>query len=72
MSWTSDRARVASLSRSRSADDPELLDARRALKAKKLEEYVKTTVATAPKLTTEQIDKIATVFHRAAAGGGAA
>lgn len=34
--WTHQRARVASLSRSRTPDDPELLDARRGLKAARL------------------------------------
>lgn len=58
-SWTHERAKVAALSRSRSQDDPDLVSARRNLKASKLEEYVARVVAEAPPLTTAQIDRIA-------------
>lgn len=68
MSWTQDRARVASLSRSRTADDPDLIDARRNLKAAKLEEYVSRVVAEAPQLTPAQVDRIAALLHPV--GGG--
>lgn len=40
MSWTSERARVASLTRSRAPDDPDLLAARRNLQAARLEDQV--------------------------------
>jgi biotin operon repressor len=54
MSWTADRARVAALTRSRSADDPVLLNARRDLAAARLEDYITRTVAAAPPLTPAQ------------------
>lgn len=59
MSWTTERARVASLTRSRPADDPELLAARQRLRTVKLAEHVARVVAAAPPLTTEQRDRIA-------------
>lgn len=59
MSWTSERARVASLSRSRKPNDPDLINARRNLCAAKLEEYVARVVAEAPPLTEEQANRIA-------------
>lgn len=68
-SWTHQRAKVASLSRIRSSDDPELIEARQNLKALKLEEYVSKVVSEAPPLTTEQVDRIATLLRPA--GGGA-
>lgn len=69
LSWTKDRARVAALSRSRNPDDPDLIDARRNLKAARLEDYVNKVVAEAPELSNEQLDKIAGLLR---AGGGAA
>lgn len=63
MTWTSDRARVASLSRDRSPDDPALIDARRALKASRLEEYIKKTVDDAPPLTDEQRSRLASLLR---------
>lgn len=68
-SWTTQRAKVASLSRSRKSDDPELIQARRNLKALKLEEYVRNVVDQAPPLTPEQADRIAALLRPA--GGGA-
>lgn len=59
MSWTHERARIASLSRSREHDDPELVDARRNLRAERLADYIKRTVDAAPPLTPEQRDKLA-------------
>lgn len=67
--WTHYRAQVASLSRSRNADDPELIEARQKLKALKLEEYVSSVVSTAPPLTAEQSNKIAALLRPV--GGGA-
>lgn len=72
MSWTHERAKVASLSRSRPANDPELVAARRNLKAIRLEEYVEKVVAEAPPLTDEQRDRIATLLRPSKIGGGAA
>lgn len=62
------RGRVASLSRSRSANDPDLIEARRALAAEKLAAYVAKTVADAPPLTAAQRDRI-TALLRPAGGG---
>lgn len=54
MSWKSDRARVAALSRSRDADDPDLTTALRDLSAARLEEHIRRVVTQAPPLTDEQ------------------
>jgi len=67
--WTSERARVASLTRSRKADDPELVEARRNMRALKLEEYVLRVVDEAPPLTNEQRERIAALLR---AGGASA
>jgi len=56
------RARIAALSRSRTPDDPELLDARRELKAASLEQHVADVVATAPPLTPDQRHRIAALL----------
>ena len=62
MSWTSDRARVASLTRSRPADDPELIAARESLKASRVDEYIRKVVADAPPLTPEQRDRLSVLL----------
>lgn len=67
MSWTHERARVASLSRSRSEDDPELLDARRRLKAERLATHVERALADAPPLTDAQRERIARLLVGGAA-----
>lgn len=66
--WTSERARVASLTRSRKADDPELLEAKRNMRALKLAEHVARVVAEAPPLTDEQREHVAALLRT----GGAA
>lgn len=66
-SWTSQRAKVASLSRVRPSDDPELLEARQQLKFLKLQEHVANVVAQAPPLTDAQAASIAVLLS----GGGA-
>lgn len=63
MSWTAERARVASLSRSRQADDPDLVNARTNLKAARLEDYIRRVVAEAPPLTPAQRDRLATLLR---------
>ena len=68
-SWTQERAKVASLSRIRPSDDPELVEARQNLKALKLEEYVSKVVSEAPPLTDEQANKIAALLRPANGGG---
>ena len=59
---TSRRARVAALARSRSADDPEFIDARRSLAAANIEAYVEKIVASAPPLTDDQKSRIAALL----------
>lgn len=71
-SWTTSRARVAALSRSRSADDPDLLNARRDLRAARLAQHVSRVVAEAPLLTDEQRERIAALLRPVPTTGGAA
>ncbi len=61
--WTHERARVASLSRSRTPDDPELVGARRDLRAARAEDYIKRLVDAAPPLTTAQKDRLALLLR---------
>lgn len=61
------RGKVAALSRSRTDNDPELRDARRALAAESLAERASRIAAAAPPLTEAQRDRIAAIL-----GGGAA
>lgn len=56
---TTARAKVAALSRSRTPDDPELIEARRSLKAANVAAYIEKAVAEAPPLTRNQLDRIA-------------
>ena len=63
MSWTHERARIASLSRSRQPDDPELLAARRNLRAERLAIYIKRTIDTKDALTPEQRDDLARLLR---------
>ena len=61
------RAKVGALSRSRSESDPELIAARRDLKAEKLAEHIAKVVAEAPPLTPEQRDRLAVLLRGGAA-----
>jgi hypothetical protein len=63
------RARIAALSRDRQSDDPELVGARRDLRATRLEDHVARVLAEAPPLSDEQRERIAVVLR---AGRGAA
>ncbi len=63
MGWTKHRAEVAALSRSRSADDPDLINARRNLRAERLAEHVAKVVAQAPPLSPAQRDRIAVLLR---------
>ena len=59
MTWTAQRARVAGLSKSRDADDPELAEAKHDLKVARLEDHIRELVAAAPPLTAEQRVRLA-------------
>lgn len=63
MSWTHERARIASLSRSRTPDDPELVDARRNLKTERLADYIVRVVDDAPALSAAQRDRLALLLR---------
>lgn len=65
MSWTTERARVASLSRSRTPDDPDLLRARGNLKTERLAIHIAEVVDSAPPLTPEQRDRLALILRGA-------
>lgn len=59
MSWTQERARVASLSRSRTPNDPDLVAARQNLKTELLANYISRSVDAAPTLTQDQLNRLA-------------
>ena len=61
-SWTSERARVASLTRSRDPEDPDLVEARRKLRAARLEDAITKLVDAAPPLTDEQRRRLAVLL----------
>ncbi|SKA86972.1 hypothetical protein SAMN06295879_1014 [Agreia bicolorata] len=67
MSWTTERAKVASLSRSRNSDDPDLVAARTNLRVARIEDYIERVVNAAPPLTPEQRDRIAALLRPASA-----
>lgn len=67
MSVYGERAVVAALTRSREADDPDLVDARRNLTTAKLAQYIERTVAAAPPLTDEQCDRLVAILRGAGA-----
>ena len=57
--WTHERARIASLTRSRAASDPELVAARQNLKELRLAEQIRKVVGTAPSLSDEARSRLA-------------
>lgn len=65
---TKTRARIAALTRSRTPDDPDLLDARREHAGNMLEQYVTRIVADAPPLTDDQRARIAALLRFEGAG----
>lgn len=69
--WKAKRARLASLTRSRAVDDPALVDARRDLKAARLEDHIQRIVDAAPPLTPEQRDRLASILRGATPGAAA-
>ena len=58
-----ERARIASLSRSRPSDDPELVDAKRGLDAAKISDYIERVLAEAPPLTDAQRTALAELLR---------
>lgn len=63
---TRHRARLAALSRYRNPDDPEVIDARRQLRAAGLADRIREDVAKWPPLTAEQCDRLAALLRPAA------
>jgi len=61
-----ERAKVGALSRSRTPDDPELIEARTNLAVEGLAEHVKRVVSEAPQLSTAQLDKLCALLRGAA------
>lgn len=61
-SWQVERARIASLSHRRPANDPELIDARQNLKAIRLEEHVRSVVESWPPLRPAQAARVAALL----------
>ena len=57
--WTHERARIASLTRSLAASDPELVAARQNLKELRLAEQIRKVVGTAPSLSDEARSRLA-------------
>ena len=69
MSWTTDRARIAALSRSRTPDDPELLQARRALGLARTEQRIRDAIESAPPLDAETVARLHSLIPAVEAGG---
>jgi hypothetical protein len=55
--------RTAVLTRHRGADDPATIEARRDLKAASAEQYIRGLVDAAPRLSSEQRDRLATLLR---------
>lgn len=62
-SWTHHRSRLANLSKTHNPNSPEIQSARRDLKAARLEDHVAKAIASAPPLTDEQLDRIASLLR---------
>lgn len=69
--WPQARGRVAALSRSRTPDDPDMVAARRDLRAARLAESIRRTVDALPALTDEQRAELARILQPARTGGAA-
>jgi hypothetical protein len=68
---TTARARVAALTRSRADDDPDLVDARRDLRAAGAEEYIAELLRGAPPLSDEQRCGLAAILRPSRVDGAA-
>ncbi len=72
-SWTHHRATIGALRRNgRPADDPDVLNAQRDLRAAKLADHIKRVVDASPRLTTDQRDRLALLLRGPSDGGAAA
>lgn len=67
-SVTTERARIAALSRSRPKNDPELIEARQRLKTLRLEAHVQKALDQAPPITPEQANRIASLLRPVTGG----
>ncbi|MBB1493513.1 hypothetical protein J4N02_04735 [Propioniciclava sp. MC1595] len=70
--WRVERGRIAALTRSRTPDDPELLAARRDLKAARLAEHITEVVDAAPPLTEAQRAALAALLRAGTKGAASA
>ncbi|WP_076245133.1 hypothetical protein [Mycobacterium sp. SP-6446] len=75
-SWESERARVAALARcvkngERSPEDPDLIEARRNLRALKLEEHMRLALSAIPSMTDDEIEHLISLLNakRGPSGG---
>ncbi|WP_326566042.1 hypothetical protein [Mycobacterium sp. 3-98] len=59
------RARIAHLSKTRSADDPEIIDEKREFATAKIQAYIERVVAEAPPLTNEQFARLRVLLEPA-------
>ncbi len=62
-SWTRARSRLANTIKVDPTNVEAITEARRNLKAARLADYIRKTVAVEPFLTTEQADELATLLH---------
>lgn len=69
-SWTQTRSRIAHVKRRN--PDADVTELRRQLKAERLEEHIRNIVDTAPPLTPEQRDRLASLLRPATSSGGGA
>lgn len=72
VTWRNERARAASLTRVLPANHPDLIDAKRNMRALHLEEYVTKVLAQAPPLNDEQRQRIAALLTPPADTAGVA
>jgi hypothetical protein len=70
VSWKQERGRVAALSRSRTADDPDLIAARQRLIEGRTAAYIEKVLAQAPTLTDEQRTRLAELLAPVRGGAG--
>ena len=57
------RARIAALARTKPADDPELVEEKKAFWTQRIEDYVRDTLEKAPPLSDEQRSRLAELLR---------